>query len=149
MKVFLFITLIFAGPVAMAGPLTCELASGSDPLQSFQLVDDGETNVSINGVQMRDIAPDSPYGVFYSPAFRDYNFSPRPSTPGPSVDVVKRDGSRLIYHCAGNPGIAADETFLPETAAYRATAPKRKIARKQCFPIGPAAYRLWPLSECR
>lgn len=99
MKAFLFTILVFAGFMPMAYASTCVLASGSDSLQSFQLVDNGGVNVSINGVHMRDIAPESPYGIFYSRVFADYSFSPRPAGLGISIDVWKRDGSRLIYHC--------------------------------------------------
>ena len=102
MKAFLFAALIFAGSTAMARPSSmynCTLASGWDSLQSFQFVNNGGVNVSINGNRMRDTMPSSPYGIFHSPAYADYYFMPRPSTPGPSIDVLKKDRSRLIYHC--------------------------------------------------
>jgi hypothetical protein len=100
MKVFLFAAIILAAPFAIARPTTtCRLASGSDSLYSFQFVDDGGAYVSINGIHMRDLSPDSAYGFFHSPSLPDYYFSPRPSSPGPSIDVLKTSGARLIYHC--------------------------------------------------
>lgn len=105
MKALMLIVFILAGASANAARYStnfyCELASGWDSLQSFNMTNDGGARVTINGVRMRDSYPKSPYGIWVSPAYPGYHFQPRPSTPGPSIDVYKTiDGARLIYHCA-------------------------------------------------
>lgn len=70
-----------------------------DSLQSFVLVLHDGGRASINGIAMRDMTPKLEIGLYYTPQFRDYNFQPEALSTGWRVFALKRDGTRLFYHC--------------------------------------------------